>query len=157
MPAMIVKVFNFSVSLSEPSPRTVEVKGRLYAIENQELIEVQGTTRGFIPSEDALHFDLDFGDVLQLSITDIVHGAPLSEFGCKVSIHEAEGTALKLYDVLDNNLPKKLIMVFELKGGEVLKRYARSITSRAEWRSRKTEIAQLLGVRESELSKLIAE
>ncbi|MEM0042612.1 MAG: hypothetical protein QXP94_02625 [Thermofilaceae archaeon] len=152
---MMVKTFDFYARFDDPIPRTVKAKGRLYLVENHRLTEVQGTTRTFILSEDALHFDMDFGDALQLSIADIAHAISRDEFDCKVSLYEAEGVVLKLYDVLDNNSPKKLVIVFKPNKGEEAKRYVWSMTNRVQWQSRKTEISKLLELHETDLAKLI--
>lgn len=154
---MIVKVFDFSVRLDVPIPRAVKAKGRVYVVKNGKLAECQGVTRTFNPSEDALHFDIEFGDTLQLSIADVAHGISLTEFDCKVTVCEVEGTVLKLYHTLDNNILTRLVLIFEQRGGEAVKRYAWSIVSKTEWRSRKSEIAQQLGVHEREVDKLIEE
>ncbi|MEM1910174.1 MAG: hypothetical protein QXH81_01000 [Thermofilaceae archaeon] len=151
---MMVKTFDFYVRFDDPAPRMVKAKGRLYLVKNRRLTEVQGTARTFILSEDALHFDMDFGDTLQLSVADIAHAIARDEFDCKVSVYEAEGVFLKLYDVLDNNSPKKLVMVFKPNKGEAVERYVLSMTNRAQWRSRKTEISGFLELHEADLAKL---
>jgi hypothetical protein len=141
---MKVKAFSFSASLREPYPRQVTVKTAVYAVSGGSIQRLECQTRSFSIELDALDFDAEFGDTIQLTVADVVRGLTSGEFECSVSECEGGNTLLKVYEVLLNGKNFKLLSAYKLSEGRLSKIYADTLTNLAPWRERLSSVSKLL-------------
>lgn len=141
---MKVKAFSFSASLKEPYPRQVTVKTTVFAVRGESIQRLECQARSFSIELDALDFDADFGDTIQLTLADVVRGLASEEFKCSVSECEGGGTLLKVYEVLLNGKSFKLLSAYKLSEGQLSRIYADTLTNLAPWRERIGSVSKLL-------------
>jgi hypothetical protein len=151
---MIVKAFSFSASLSEPYPRRVAVETAVYAVSEGALRRLECRGRGFSFELDALDFDAEFGDVLQLTSADVIRGLAGGSFECRVSECDAEGALLKVYNATVNGRSYKLLAAYKPAEGKLLKVYADIVTNLAPWGERARAVSNLLGLAPSALESV---
>jgi len=143
---MKVKAFNFSASLREPHPRQVAVETIVYAANGGGLRRLECWERGFSFELDALDFDAEFGDVLQLTTADVVRGLAGGSFECRVSECAAESALLKVYNVVLNGRNYKLMAAYKPAEGRLSRVYADIVTNLAPWEERVRVVSKLLGL-----------
>ena len=141
---MNVKAFSFSASLREPYPRRVTVKTAVYTARGGSIQRLECQARSFSIELDALDFDAEFGDTIQLTVADVVRGLASGEFECNVSECEGGGALLKVYEVLLNGKSFKLLSAYKLSEGRLSKIYADALTNLAPWRERISSVSKLL-------------
>lgn len=152
---MMVKVFSFDLRIEDPAPRAVRARGAVYSPSGGRLVRVEGLQRQFSPEEDALDFDEDFGATIGLTLADVVHSAAWSEaLPLTVAVHECAGPCLKLYEIVEGGVKRRLLMVI---GGEDGRRYVLSVQGGASPpRGDLQKLAEVVGVDRREVEKLLA-
>lgn len=145
---MRVKSFNFTLKLLDPLKLEAYVKTNTYLKQGDRLLKLTGVERSFTP-DDALDFDLEFGDVIQLTFSDVVRGS----FECSVTDFDLQGLVLKVYDC---DILGKKYKLFSLYSAEnCLERlYADRLVRLAPINERINELATKLGLNTLSLSNL---
>lgn len=143
---MKVKAFSFSASLREPYPRQMAVETVVYAVSGRSLQRLECQTRKFSIELDALDFDAEFGDTLQLTFADVVRGLTGREFECVVSECDVDGSLLKVYNVLLNGRRFKLLSAYKPSNEQLSKVYADIVTNLAPWKERVASVSKLLNL-----------
>lgn len=147
---MRLKAFSFEARASEPKPLDVRVDSRAYEVRGGRAAKLSCPKRPF-SLEDALDFDVEFGDTLQLTYADVVHGS----FSCRVLDCEAGGDAvIKVLDAQLSGQRVKLFIVLTVEEGGVRRVYADRITGLGEWRERVAKVSRLTSLPPSELEAL---
>ncbi len=147
---MRIKAFSFEAKASEPRPIDVKVETRVYEARRGRAVRLSCAERPF-SLDDALDFDLEFSDTLQLTYADVIHGS----FSCRVLDCEAGGdTIIKVLDAQLSGRRVRLFIVLAVEEGDVRRVYADRITGLGEWRERATKISRLASLPPSELEAL---
>ncbi|RLF05622.1 MAG: hypothetical protein DRK00_03910 [Thermoprotei archaeon] len=147
---MRLKAFSFEAKASEPRPLDVRVDTRVYEARRGRAVRLRCDERPF-SLDDALDFDLEFGDTLQLTYADVVHGT----FSCRVLDCDAAGDVIvKVLDARLGERRVKLFIVLAVEEGDVKRIYADRITGLGEWQERAAKISRLSSLPPSQLEAL---
>lgn len=145
---MRVKSFNFTLKLLDPLKLEAHVKTTTYLKQGDRLLKLTGVERSFTP-DDALDFDMEFGDVIQLTFSDVVRGS----FECSVMDFDLQGLVVKVYDC---DILGKKYKLFSLYSAEnrLERLYADRLVRLAPINERINELATKLGLNTLSLSSL---
>lgn len=145
---MRVKSFNFTLKLLDPLKLQARVETRTYLKQGDKLLKLTGVERGFTP-DDALDFDLEFGDAIQLTFSDAIRG----NFECIVMDFDLQGLIVKVYDCDISGKKYKLFSLYSTEG-ELRRLYADRLVKLAPMDERISRLAVKLGLNTSFLKDL---
>ncbi|MEM1508917.1 MAG: hypothetical protein QXY49_04040 [Thermofilaceae archaeon] len=145
---MRVKSFNFTLKLLDPLKLQACVETRTYLKQGNKLLKLTGVERAFT-LDDALDFDLEFGEVIQLTFSDAIRG----NFECSVIDFDLQGLIVKVYDCDISGKKYKLFSLYSAED-ELRRLYADRLAKLTSMDERINGLAVKLGLNSSSLKDL---
>lgn len=148
---MKVKAFNFELEASDPKQLKISVSTRMYLAVRGRAFKLECSEREFA-LDDVLDFDAEFGDTLQLTYVDLVHGT----FNCKVNECEVKpgSIVLKVLDSKVDGVRVKLLVVLSIEENALRRIYADRLSGLGEWEARRSRVSRITSIPPTELEKL---